>query len=185
MRELILGGVRSGKSAAALARARDWLAQDAHEAALIATARAADEGMRERIARHRAERARLVPRLATIEEPLALAQTLGRFSAPGRLVLVDCLTLWTANWLAPAQGAPASDSDWGERVAQLVSALAAARGPVTLVANEIGLGVIGADALTRRFVDAAGALNRRVAAVCERVTLVMAGCELRLKDEPR
>lgn len=181
MRELILGGVRSGKSAAALARAQHWLSQPGHEALLIATARAADDGMRARIARHREERARQLPQLATLEEPLALPEAIAAHGAPARLLIVECLTLWATNWLAPLQGAPVSEREWEQRVAQLSAALAAAPGPVVLVANEIGLGVIGADAPTRRFVDAAGDLNRRVAAVCERVTWVAAGCALPLK----
>lgn len=182
MRELIVGGVRSGKSAAALARAGAWLAQPDREAILIATALPADEGMRARIARHVQERQRRLPRLATVEEPLALAEAIMQRAAPRRLLLVDCLTLWATNWLAPASGAPASEAAWAERVAALAQAVAMAGGPVVLVANEIGLGVIGADALTRRFVDAAGELNRRIAAICDRVTMLVAGCELRLKD---
>ncbi|MEW5880167.1 MAG: bifunctional adenosylcobinamide kinase/adenosylcobinamide-phosphate guanylyltransferase [Pseudomonadota bacterium] len=181
MRELIVGGVRSGKSAAALARAAAWLECAEHEATLIATATAADEEMRARIARHRAERARRLPRLTTLEEPRALAETVARLSAPRRLVLVECLTLWATNLLAPSTGAPLPAGRWSARVDELAQALAAAAGPVVLVANEIGLGVIGADAATRRFVDAAGELNRRIAAACERVTLVAAGCELPLK----
>ncbi len=185
MRELIVGGVRSGKSAAALARAADWLAQPDREAVLIATAVPADDAMRARIARHVHERQRRLPRLATVEEPRALAEAIAAHGAPQRLLLIECLTLWATNWLAPLDGRPVSDSGWEQRVAQLCAALAAAGGPVVLVANEIGLGVIGADPITRRFVDAAGELNRRIAAVCDRVTLLVAGCELTLKDLPR
>lgn len=181
MRELIVGGVRSGKSAAALERARHWLAQPQRRATLIATALPGDAEMRARIARHRAERARRLPALQTVEEPFEVAQTIARASDPQHLLLVDCVTLWAANLLAPAQGAPLAPSQWEARADALAQAVAAASGPLVLVANEIGFGVIGADELTRRFVDAAGELNRRLAAVCERVTLLVAGCEIALK----
>lgn len=181
MRELILGGVRSGKSAAALARAADWLAQASHEATLIATALPADAAMRARIERHRAERRARLPRLATVEVPVRLAEAIAQRSASQHLLVVDCLTLWAANFLAPASGEPIDDIAWDTEVEALLDALARAPGPLVLVSNEIGLGVIGADALTRRFVDALGLLNQRVAAVCERVSLLVAGQPLVLK----
>jgi adenosylcobinamide kinase/adenosylcobinamide-phosphate guanylyltransferase len=183
MRELIVGGIRSGKSAAALARARRWLQEPGHDATLVATAIAGDAALAARIARHRAERARLVPQLATIEEAHALPEALDRLCARSRLVLVDCLTLWAANALAPLDGPPLHDAAWQARAQALAQAVRNAAGPVVLVSNEIGLGIIGADAATRRFADALGELNQRVAAACTRVTLCVAGCELRLKED--
>ena len=105
--ELILGGQKSGKSRRAELLARTWLdgAPD-REAALIATGQPWDDEMRERIARHRRDRAERVPGMATLEEPLDLAAMLARHSTPQRLLVVDCLTLWLANWLMPMHGAP-------------------------------------------------------------------------------
>lgn len=178
MHELILGGARSGKSRTAEARAAAWLARPGHSAVLVATALAGDDEMQQRIAQHRADRRARVPLLATREEPLALPEALEQ-AAPERLLVVDCLTLWMTNLHMPAQGRPLPDAD--AREAALVRALAAARGPVVLVSNEIGLGVMPVSGEARRFVDALGRLHQRVAAVCARVTLMVAGIELPVK----
>ncbi|VTU30464.1 Adenosylcobinamide kinase [Variovorax sp. PBL-H6] len=181
-RELVLGGQRSGKSRRAELRAAEWLTRDpAHRAVLIATATAHDEEMRERIARHRADRAQRVPGLVTVEEPVQLGAAVARHSEPGTLVLVDCLTLWLTNLRMPSDS---SDAPPCARTAEmaLLHALHDARGPVLLVSNEIGLGVIPMGRETRAFVDALGRLNQEVAAVCERVTLMAAGLPLHLKE---
>ncbi|MBT2304302.1 bifunctional adenosylcobinamide kinase/adenosylcobinamide-phosphate guanylyltransferase [Variovorax paradoxus] len=183
-RELILGGQRSGKSRCAEARAAEWLERSlGHHAVLIATAMPHDDEMRERIARHREDRAQRVPGLATVEEPIALGPALARMSAPHTLVVVDCLTLWLTNLLMPVEAAPHGSTASLEMVqASLLRALREARGPVVLVANEIGLGVIPMGREVRAFVDALGRLNQEVAAACERVTLMAAGLPLSLKE---
>ncbi|MBT2321235.1 bifunctional adenosylcobinamide kinase/adenosylcobinamide-phosphate guanylyltransferase [Variovorax paradoxus] len=184
-RELILGGQRSGKSRRAEQRAADWLARSpAHQAVLIATAMPHDDEMQERIARHQIDRAQRVPGLATVEEPIALGPALARLSAPQTLVVVDCLTLWLTNLLMPAVPAPQGSSAASLEMVQasLLRALREARGPVVLVANEIGLGVIPMGREVRAFVDALGRLNQEVAAACERVTLMAAGLPLGLKE---
>jgi adenosylcobinamide kinase/adenosylcobinamide-phosphate guanylyltransferase len=183
--ELILGGQRSGKSRRAEALAQSWLkASRTHHAVLLATAQAGDEEMRQRIERHQADRAAHVARLATVEEPLALAEAIQRHSRAETLVLVDCLTLWLTNQLMPAQ--PRAKASAGPvptaRAAALLEALQAAPGPVVLVSNEIGLGVIPLGGEVRGFVDALGQLNQAVAAVCERVTLMAAGLPMILKE---
>ncbi len=189
--ELILGGQKSGKSRRAELLARDWLAQSSHHrAVLIATAQPWDEEMRQRIARHQADRAARVPGLATVEEPLALAQAIQAHSRVDTLVVVDCLTLWLTNLLMPANPTPADveETTPSERAAsaptaELLTAIDQAAGPVVLVGNEIGLGVIPLGREVRAFVDALGHLNQDVAAVCQRVTLMAAGLPLTLKDE--
>ncbi|HEX3138439.1 MAG TPA: bifunctional adenosylcobinamide kinase/adenosylcobinamide-phosphate guanylyltransferase, partial [Rhizobacter sp.] len=110
--ELILGGQRSGKSRCAEQRAAAWLAQPGHSAVLLATALAHDDEMRERIARHRADRARRVPALQAEEVPLALAEALRAWSTPQRLVVVDCLTLWVTNLLMPMESARLDAAAW-------------------------------------------------------------------------
>ena len=110
--ELILGGQKSGKSRRAELLARQWLAQSAHHhAVLIATAQPWDEEMRQRIARHQVDRSERVPGLDTVEEPLALGETVARHSQPNTLVVVDCLTLWLTNLLMPAEPAQSLESN--------------------------------------------------------------------------
>jgi adenosylcobinamide kinase/adenosylcobinamide-phosphate guanylyltransferase len=181
--ELILGGQRSGKSRRAERLASEWLAAGpAHSAVMIATGQAWDEEMRDRIERHQRDRAERVPGMFTVEEPLALAEAVRAASAPHTLVVVDCLTLWLTNLLMPAQGAP---TDPETPTLALCRAVEQAPGPVVLVSNEIGLGVIPMGREVRAYVDALGALNQRVAAVCKRVTLMAAGLPLSLKDISR
>ena len=187
--EFILGGQKSGKSRRAELLARDWFAQSPdHRAVLIATGQAWDDEMRERIARHQRDRAERVPGLATLEEPRDLAGAITRHSQPGTLLVVDCLTLWLTNWTMPA-GQEAMDFEqkealalnWQAQAALFFIALEQALGPVVLVGNEIGLGVIPMGREVRAFVDALGQLNQQVAQVCQRVTLMAAGLPLTLK----
>lgn len=167
MRELILGGARSGKSALAERRAFD----SGLEVAYVATAEAGDTEMGARIAAHRARRP---DHWATVEAPRDLAAALRAHARPGRLLLVDCLTLWLANLVA--------EDDVLERErGALLGALPGLAGEIVVVSNEVGLGIVPDNALARRFRDAAGRLNQDVAAVCERVTFIAAGLPLTLK----
>ena len=184
--ELILGGQRSGKSRRAEMLASAWLSDSPHHrAVLIATAQAGDDEMHERIARHQADRAQRVPGLHTVEVPMHLAEAITQHSHPDTLVLVDCLTLWLTNLLMPAPNLSSNgllESDWRAREASLLIAIEAAQGPVVLVGNEIGMGVIPMGTQVRAFVDTLGRLNQDVAAICTRVTLMAAGLPLILKD---
>lgn len=178
--ELILGGQKSGKSRRAETLALQWLqAHGNHEAVLLATAQAWDDEMRQRIQRHQRDRAERVPGMSTQETGLDLGAELARVSQPHRLVVVDCLTLWLTRLRMPAQG-PAQDAD--VPVQALCEAICRAPGPVVLVGNEIGLGVIPMGREVRAFVDALGLLNQSVAAACDRVTLMAAGLPLTLKE---
>jgi adenosylcobinamide kinase/adenosylcobinamide-phosphate guanylyltransferase len=186
--ELILGGQKSGKSRRAELLARQWLAQSAdHRAVLIATAQPWDDEMRQRIARHQTDRAARVPGMQTVEEPLALAEAIQAHSTAHTLVVVDCLTLWLTNLLMPADAAhyeenkPPAPVETAQ-IAPLLIAIEQAVGPVVLVGNEIGLGVIPMGREVRAFVDALGRLNQDVAAACQRVTLMAAGLPLTLKE---
>lgn len=192
--ELILGGQKSGKSRRAELLAKTWLSQsDQHSAMLLATAQPWDDEMRLRIARHQHDRAVRVPGLATQETPLNLASALQQASGPQTLVIIDCLTLWLTNWTMPADAGQdarllsnlkskqALAHDWQAQSAHFFDVLANAPGPVVLVGNEIGLGVIPLGSEVRAFVDALGVLNQRAAAVCARATLMVAGLPLVLK----
>jgi len=167
---LILGGARSGKSRHAQTLAEQCLLP----VTLIATAQALDAEMAARIARHRAERA---ADWVTIEEPLALADTLREVAATGRCVLVDCLTLWLMNLLQ------AGEAVFARQRAALLAVLPGLPGEIIFVSNEVGLGVIPLGELSRRFVDEAGWLNQDIARLANRVTFIAAGLPLILKAE--
>lgn len=137
----------------------------------LATAQALDGEMAARIAHHRERRG---ADWVVVEEPLDLPEALGRAASPDRAVLVDCLTLWLTNVLL-AEREPEREAD------RLLAGLAGLGGPAVLVSNEVGWGVVPANALARRFADEAGRLHQRVAAVADAVVLVAAGLPLRLK----
>lgn len=163
---LVLGGARSGKSAfAARLALTSGLAP-----VYVATAEARDAEMAARIERHRRARE---ARWTTVEAPLALARALEDWASPDRFVVVDCLTLWLTNLLTQGHEAQAARD-------RLLAALAARRGPVALVSNEVGLGVVPLGELSRRFVDEAGFLHQATAAIADRVVLMVAGRPLEL-----
>ena len=137
---LISGGQRSGKSRRAEHLGQVWLSQpDVNSVLVMATACAADDEMRQRIDRHRRDRPR---GFSTEEVPFDLAQAIQRCSAPQRLLIVDCLPLWLTNWLMPAPDVARRSADWPVQKAEFLHALREARGPVVIVTNEIGSGVI-------------------------------------------
>jgi adenosylcobinamide kinase/adenosylcobinamide-phosphate guanylyltransferase len=197
--ELILGGQKSGKSARGESLAAAWLARsDSHRAVYIATAQAWDEEMRERIARHRRDRAVRVPRMTTVEEPFDLANAVAQHSGADTLIVVDCLTLWLTALLMPGAPdltrpanikggdlarSPLNTAAVGDARAAVWRAVHACAGPVVLISNEIGMGVIPMGRDVRGFVDALGCVNQEAAAACERVTLMAAGLALTLKDD--
>ena len=171
---LVIGGARSGKSRQAEALARST----GLERVYLATATPLDEEMRDRIALHRDARA--ADGWRTVEEPLALVDALRRESSPGRVVLVDCLTLWLTNVMLGAPPTAARDAV-DEACAGLAAAVPALAGPAVFVSNEVGWGIVPDNRLARDFRDAQGRLNQRVAETCGRVILVAAGLPLVLK----
>jgi len=181
MRELIFGGNKSGKSGTAEARVAAWLRTPGHSATLIATAQACDDEMRARIARHQQDRALCVPQLVTLEAPFAIAELITAQSCPQRLLVVDCLTLWLTNLLLPMNRVGVSDDECEARHIELCDAVVKAAGPMALVSNEISLGVTPLGSDVRRFLDHLGMLHQRLAARCERVTLMAAGIEMNAK----
>jgi adenosylcobinamide kinase/adenosylcobinamide-phosphate guanylyltransferase len=163
---LVLGGARSGKSRYAetlvAAAPSPWL--------YIATAEAHDDEMRARIATHRARRG---TDWHVIEAPRDLAGALAT-SAAGGAVLVDCLTLWLSNLML-------AEIDCAAEVDRLEAVLSGIARPVVLVSNEVGSGIVPDNALARRFRDAQGRLNQRMAARADRVVLMVAGLPLVVK----
>jgi adenosylcobinamide kinase / adenosylcobinamide-phosphate guanylyltransferase len=164
---LIIGGARSGKSQYAEAIVRElpppWL--------YVATAEALDDEMRERIAHHRKRRDE---RWQTVDAPRDLPETLGRLAEARRPMLVDCLTLWLSNCLL-------ADIDTEEASDRLMAILEKVPGPIVLVSNEVGLGIVPDTPLGRRFRDAQGRLNQRVAGIADRVVMMVAGLPLTVK----
>ena len=182
-RTLVFGGARSGKSA----HAESLAAASGKEVIYIATADAGDAEMQARIARHRETRN---PHWTTVETRLALGHALLEWSAPHRLVLVDCLTVWLSNLLFcapgnyPEVGQIEPPPAFASERASLLDALDQAAGDIVLVSNEVGMGIVPQGAVSRWFVDEAGRLNQAVAARCERVAWVAAGLPLMLKGGP-
>jgi adenosylcobinamide kinase/adenosylcobinamide-phosphate guanylyltransferase len=162
-----LGGARSGKSG----YAERLIEAAASAGTYCATAEPGDAEMAARIAAHRGRRG---PFWHTIEAPLALAAAIVEHASPDRPLLIDCLTLWLSNLIGAGREIEAE-------AAALAAALRAADGPVVLVANEIGLGLVPETPLGRRFRDAAGRLNQEIAALADRVVFVAAGLPLVLK----
>jgi adenosylcobinamide kinase / adenosylcobinamide-phosphate guanylyltransferase len=165
---VLLGGARSGKSTLALRRGLEYEGP----VCFIATATAGDEEMAARIARHRAQRPR---EWETVEEPLDLDAALARAHAQS-LAIVDCLTLWVSNQL----GEGADDTEIAEHAARAARRAATRAAPVVAVANELGMGIVPADPLTRRFRDIHGRVNATWVAHAAQASLVVAGALLRL-----
>ncbi|MGF1456123.1 MAG: bifunctional adenosylcobinamide kinase/adenosylcobinamide-phosphate guanylyltransferase [Alphaproteobacteria bacterium] len=168
---LVLGGARSGKSRRAEALA---LGHNGLQPVYVATAEALDDEMAGRIAQHRVDRAKGNRPWHTVEETLDLAGVLREQARPGHVVLVDCLTLWLTNVML-------ADQHLDRAMGTLVEALVGASGPIVCVSNEVGLGLVPDNALGRRFRDAQGRLNQRVAAVATHVEFMAAGLSLTLK----
>ena len=164
----ILGGARSGKSRYAEA----LVAGFGLDKLYLATGQAFDPEMRERIARHKAQRG---DGWTTVEEPILLPARLSEIAGPGRVVLVDCLTLWLSNLML-------GDLDIEKAVAQLEAVIPRLNGPVVFVSNEVGMGIVPENALARRFRDEQGRLNQRIAALSQRAVFMAAGLPLVLKD---
>lgn len=173
MKELILGGARSGKSALAERLA----VESALAVTYVATARPGeDEEMRARIRHHQERRP---AHWGLVEAGADLAGVLRAHAAPDRCLLVDCLTLWLTHLLWDEDEATCSREQ-----TRLLQALADLPGRLILVSNETGMGIVPLGELTRRFCDEAGRLHQAVAARCERVTLTVAGLPLVLKGDP-
>ncbi len=168
---LVIGAARSGKS-----RFAERLALGSGLVPVyVATAEARDEEMAARISAHKRQRGEAG--WTTIEEPIGLVDAIAGASSADAVILVDCLTLWLSNLIEAGR-------DIEVEGARLAAFLAAAPGPVVLVSNEVGAGIVPLNALARRFADAQGRLNQTIAAAAAQVILVAAGQPLRLKPAP-
>jgi adenosylcobinamide kinase/adenosylcobinamide-phosphate guanylyltransferase len=166
---LVLGGARSGKSRFA----EQIVRESGLEGVYIATAVAGDDEMQLRVARHRERRG---DAWRTVEEPLHLTEAIAREAAGGRILLVDCLTLWLSNLMH-------AEYDAAREANRLIVALESVVCPVVLVSNELGLGLVPETPLGRQFRDEQGRLNQLVAASVGNVAFVAAGLPLWLKRQ--
>ncbi len=168
MKQLILGGARSGKSA----YAENCALATGKRLHYIATGTAGDGEMARRIAHHQQRRCE---QWRVIEEPCRLAAALANIAPASSAVVVDCLTLWLSNCLA-------GDILAREKAA-LLDLLPTLAYDVFFVSNEVGSGVVPLGELSRQFVDQSGWLHQHLATLCDKVTLVVAGLPLELKPD--
>jgi adenosylcobinamide kinase/adenosylcobinamide-phosphate guanylyltransferase len=174
----VLGGARSGKSRHAEQLAHARAAELTAPVTYVATAReTGDAEFAARIAQHRARRP---AHWRVVEAGVDLAGAIAQADDGRTCILLDCLTLWLANVLCPADGEPARD--YAARADALETALLQAKGPLIVVSNEIGMGVVPMGAMTRQYVDELGRLNQRVAAIAREVTLMVAGLPMTVKS---
>jgi len=172
MRELILGGVRSGKSRLA----EQHTLASGLQVVYVATAQVRDEEMRQRVAEHQARRQ---DSWLSVEAGQNLAEVLQREASAQRCVLVDCLTLWLTQLLCDA-----NEQELRRESVALLEALPSLPGQIILVGNETNMGIVPLGELSRRYCDEAGRLHQQIAALCERVTLMVAGLPLAVKGTP-
>ncbi|MTH79654.1 bifunctional adenosylcobinamide kinase/adenosylcobinamide-phosphate guanylyltransferase [Paracoccus aestuariivivens] len=165
---MVTGGARSGKSALA----ESMISRIPDHRIYIATAEAWDDEMTQRIKLHRDRRA---DGWTTLEEPIDLSGALARTDDGKTVRLIDCLTLWLSNVMA--QGDP------GPHVDALCAQLRAQHGPVVLVTNELGLGIVPDNALARKFRDQHGWMNQAIAGIADEVWMAVSGLSLRLKPQ--
>lgn len=171
----ITGGARSGKSAYAEKRIREF----GTPLGYLATAQALDEEMTDRVRRHRERRG---PDWTTIEEPVHLCQALARADGEYKAILVDCVTLWLSNLLFKYEETGDQIQDRiAEDVRRLKSTLQGMVTPVVLVSNEVGMGIVPDNGLARLFRDIAGSANQILAAAADEVQVVISGIPLKLK----
>ena len=166
-RTLILGGARSGKSVYALGLGESV----GLDRVFVATGVGFDEGMRERIARHRADRG---SSWRTVEEAVEVWDVIARECREGRVVVLDCLTLWLNNLMLEGRDV---ESD----LERLVACLGGVTGELILVSNEVGMGLVPETELGREFRDLHGRMNQAVAGVCDRVLFMVAGLPVVVK----
>ncbi|MCF6218855.1 MAG: bifunctional adenosylcobinamide kinase/adenosylcobinamide-phosphate guanylyltransferase [Gammaproteobacteria bacterium] len=170
MKQLILGGARSGKSALA----EKIAAETGLPVIYIATATASDAEMQQRINRHKQQRP---AHWTTIESPYNLVETLQQQAASQRCILVDCLTLWLSNLLCST-----GETELARK--SLLNVVAELPGEIIFVSNEVGLGIIPMGSISRQFVDESGWLHQSLAQQCDRVVFTAAGLPLIMKGDP-
>ena len=168
----VIGGCRSGKSRHALELAEDM---SPDEKVFIATCVPQDEEMRQRVTNHQAERDQA---WKTVEAPLHLPEGIVDNAHAGRVILVDCLTLWINNLLMENE-----DVDHVEnQISKLTQAIETVDCPLVIVSNEVGTGIVPDNKLARIYRDLVGSANQAVAKSVDRVVMVVAGIQVMIKE---
>jgi adenosylcobinamide kinase/adenosylcobinamide-phosphate guanylyltransferase len=169
---LITGGCRSGKSRFALDYANQYFSKKLY----LATCEALDEEMAQRIEHHKKMRS---PEWQTIEEPIEIVNKIRRYGDEVDVILLDCITLWLSNLLMRRK----NDSEIMEEVSRLIDTMKEKRTSFILVSNEVGLGIVPVDPLSRRFRDLSGMANQKIAEVVNTVILMVSGIPIFLKGK--
>ena len=168
---LIIGGCRSGKSRHALDLA---LSIEGDKKVFIATCEPRDDEMHLRVANHQKERG---DAWRTVEAPLHLAEAILQNAKSGSVVLVDCLTLWINNLMMENEDIQYTD----QKIADLIEVIQKAEGPVVLVSNEVGTGIVPENKMARAYRDLVGSVNQAAARAVDRVDMVVAGIAVTIK----
>ncbi len=176
MKQLILGGIKSGKSRLAESLASSIERESGSSIIYLASSHTNDTEMQTRVKKHQASRP---SHWQTIEEPLLLADTLQKNSNKNTCLLIDCLTLWITNLLMQED-----ESMLTKEVEKLITILPSLPGDIIFVSNETSMGIIPLGELTRRFCDETGLLHQKIASHCDRVILTVAGLPHTLKGTP-
>ena len=167
----VIGGCRSGKSRHALEAADNF---PGNKRIFVATCIPHDDEMRQRVALHQQERSLSWD---TVEAPLLLPETIAEHSRRGRVLLVDCLTLWISNLLAESE----DTASILEQIPDLIQAIDRASCPVVLVSNEVGTGIVPENRLARLYRDLIGSVNQAVAQQAGKVVWMVAGIPVTIK----
>ena len=170
---LVLGGARSGKSG----YAEKLATNTALPVTYIATAQVYDDEFKARIQHHKDRRP---ANWALVEEPHHLSDMLARVAAPNQCVIVDCLTLWLAQWIC-ADCKPPSNKSWQSERDAFLKLLPNLAGTIILVSNEVGMGIVPLGEINRQFQDEQGRINQAIAAIANKVSFIAAGLPIMLK----
>ena len=170
---LVLGGARSGKSS----YAEKLVTATGLPVTYIATAQVYDDEFKARVQHHKDRRS---ASWALIEEPHHLTEALARIASPNQCVIVDCLTLWLAQWIC-ADCNPPKNSSWQSERDAFLKLLPNLLGTIILVSNEVGMGIVPLGEINRQFQDEQGRLNQAVANIANKVSFIAAGLPINLK----
>ena len=166
----ITGGCRSGKSRYAL----DYVNQHFLKKLYLASCEALDEEMAQRIEHHKKMRG---PEWHTIEEPVEIVDKIRQYGDKVEVILLDCITLWLSNILMKWD----SDSRIMDEVDRFVNMIKQSPTSFIIVSNEVGMGIVPAEPLGRRFRDLSGMVNQKIAEVADTVIYMVSGIPLFLK----
>lgn len=170
MIHVVIGGARSGKSRFAESLAK----QSKKQVVYVATATAGDDEMYQRIVQHQQDRPKI---WQLIEEPLNLADVVRANNSSSQVLIIECITLWLSNWLCTYD-----KNLFLQEKADFLDAVSQSQSELVIVSNEVGSGIVPLGEMSRQFADQAGWMNQSLAEVAHQVTLVVAGCPLKLKS---